>query len=278
MARIEFIGVPSQSGRLPVAHTRLGVDGDGEAFPERVILFESPRSLTPPDQDGDPDLKLIVVSGLDLDCVMDGALLAAGSAILAVTRAGASRNRVFADIVESGETGSGADISFERRGGANAGVLTLSDSCSRGERDDLSGPALVEALVEAGLQPVRYAVSPDDRAVITGRLVSWCDDGSCDLVLTTGGTGLSPTDCTPEATMDTIERQVPGIPELMRQKSAETVQTSWLSRSVAGIRGQTLIVNLPGSRKGAVECFGHIRHLLGHALEIAGGRVSRCGG
>lgn len=278
MARIEFIGVPSQSGRLPVAHTRLGVDGDGEALPERVVLFESPRNLTPPDQDGDPDLKLIAVSDLDLDSVMDGALLLAGSAVLTIIRTGASRNRVFADVVESGETGSGEDLSFERRGRANAGVLTLSDSCSRGEREDLSGPALVEALVEAGLQPVRYAVSPDDRAVITGRLISWCDDGSCDLILTTGGTGLSPSDSTPEATMDAIERQVPGIPELMRQKSAETVQTSWLSRSVAGIRGGTLVVNLPGSRKGAVECFGYIRHLLGHALEVAGGRVSRCGG
>jgi len=278
MARIRFICVPSQSGRLPVANTRLGVDGNGEAFPERVILFESSGSLTPPDQDGDPHLKLIVVGNLDLDCVMDGALLAAGSAVLAVVRDGASANRAFADVVESGEMGSGADLSFERRGTANAGILTVSDSCSGGEREDLSGPALVEALVEAGLQPVRYAVSPDDRAAITEKLVSWCDDGSCDLVVTTGGTGLSPSDFTPEASMDAIERQVPGIPELMRQKSAETVQTSWLSRSVAGIRGRTLIVNLPGSRKGAVECFGHIRPLLGHALEIAGGRVSRCGG
>jgi len=161
---------------------------------------------------------------------------------------------------------------------ARAGVMTVSDSCSRGEREDGSGPALREALEGAGFTVTRVAVVPDDRPRIAALLGGWCDEGSCDLILTTGGTGFSPTDCTPEAMHDVIQRWVPGLPEMLRAKSAGKVETAWLSRGLAGIRGTTLIVNLPGSRRAATECFEFLVPLLPHALEVLAGRTFRCGG
>ncbi len=223
-------------------------------------------------------MKLIAVSDLDLDCIRQGALLKAGRAVLAVFRDDASRDRVKAEVIEAGEFGCGDSVTFERTGAGNAGVITVSDTCSEGGREDLSGPALVEALEAAGFHAVRYAIEPDDRERISGRLRSWCDDCSCDIILTTGGTGLSPRDITPEATLDVLERVVPGIPEMIRLKSAETVPNAWLSRAVAGIRTRTLMVNLPGSRRGAVESFSHMLPILGHAIEVAGGKAGRCGG
>lgn len=161
---------------------------------------------------------------------------------------------------------------------ARAGVLTVSDSCSRGEREDGSGPVLREALEGAGFSVSRHAVVPDERPRIAALLRDWCDEGSCDLILTTGGTGFSPTDCTPEAMHDVVQRWVPGLPEMLRAKSAGRVETAWLSRGLAGIRGMTLVVNLPGSRKAAAECFELLVPLLPHALEVLAGRTFRCGG
>jgi molybdenum cofactor synthesis domain-containing protein len=162
--------------------------------------------------------------------------------------------------------------------GARAGILTVSDSCSRGEREDASGPALQAAARACGLEISRHAVVPDDRQSIASMLRQWCDDGACDLILTTGGTGFSPTDCTPEAMLEVVEKWVPGLSEMIRLKSSEKVQTSWLSRGTAGIRSRTLIVNLPGSRKAVEECFAFLLPLLPHALEVLTGRAYRCGG
>jgi molybdopterin adenylyltransferase len=162
--------------------------------------------------------------------------------------------------------------------GARTGILTVSDSCSRGERKDASGPALCRAAESAGFAVVHAAVVADDRPRIAGTLRDWCDDASCDLILTTGGTGLSPTDCTPEAMLEVVQRWVPGLSELIRLKSAESVPTAWLSRGMAGIRGTTLIVNLPGSTKAVEECFAILLPLLPHALEVLGGKAYRCGG
>lgn len=279
MARVEYIGIPSPDGHVPVASTRLGVDATGEPTPGRVVLFDSSgRTSGPEGSSADGKLTLLAASDLDARSITGGTLLEVGCAVIAVIRGDDDDPRLLADVIEPGEVDCGDAVAFQRTGGGNAGVLTLSDSCAGGEREDLSGPALIEALEAAGFRAVRYAVEPDDREAICARLGAWCDDGSCDLILTTGGTGLSPRDCTPEATLDMIERLVPGIPELVRSKSAETVPTAWLSRAVAGIRGGTLIANLPGSRKGAVESLGFMLPLLPHALEVAGGRVSRCGG
>jgi molybdenum cofactor synthesis domain-containing protein len=144
-------------------------------------------------------------------------------------------------------------------------VLTISDSAAAGKREDLSGPEARRILEEAGFEVSGVEVLPDDQADIESRLRRACDQDFA-LVVTTGGTGLSPRDATPEATQAVIERSVPGIPELMRLESLKVTPRAALSRAVAGIRGSTLIINLPGSVKGVRECLGAIRPILSHAV------------
>ena len=156
------------------------------------------------------------------------------------------------------------------------GILTVSDKGARGEREDRSGPAL-RAMVEAAGWPVaRAGVVPDDAARIREALLAWSDEG-LDLVLTTGGTGFAPRDVTPEATRAVIEREAPGLAEAMRRAGAEKTPTAILSRAVAGIRKSTLIVNLPGSERGARESLAAILPALGHGLETLRGEASECG-
>jgi len=150
------------------------------------------------------------------------------------------------------------------------GVLTVSDRSARGERDDLSGPAVAEAVVARlpGAEVMARGVAPDERAEIAARLMHWADTLRLDLILTTGGTGFAPRDVTPEATRDVIDREAPGLAEAMRADSLRVTPHAMLSRSVAGIRGRTLIVNLPGSPKGAVENLATIVSVLPHAIEL----------
>jgi molybdenum cofactor synthesis domain-containing protein len=147
-------------------------------------------------------------------------------------------------------------------------VLTISDSASRGEREDLSGPAVVAEL--AGINPeiVATEILPDDRDRIAARLRHYCDSEAADLIITTGGTGLSGRDVTPEATKDVIEREAPGLAELMRAESLKITPLGALSRSVCGTRGRTLIINLPGSMRGARENLGAITRILPHAVSL----------
>ncbi len=153
-------------------------------------------------------------------------------------------------------------------------VLTISDSAARGGREDLSGPALVEELQHLGAEIVATEILPDDRPVIARRLVDYAERADVNLILTTGGTGLSPRDQTPEATREVIEREVPGIPEAIRLKGVfESTPFAMLSRGVAGIRAGTLIINLPGSVRGAREGFAVIRGVLRHALETLVGEA-----
>ncbi len=147
-------------------------------------------------------------------------------------------------------------------------VLTISDRSSRGERDDASGPALVEAVHAQGWEIVKTRIVPDEQAVIQQTLVEWCDEQKVSLILTTGGTGFSPRDVTPEATQAVIHRAAPGLAEAMRQESLRITPHAMLSRAVAGIRGATLIVNLPGSPKAAVENFNVILPVLPHAIDL----------
>jgi len=157
------------------------------------------------------------------------------------------------------------------------GVLTVSDSTSRGEREDLSGPLIIELLTEAGYTSSGYSVVPDEVARISQVLTDWSLEGTIDMIITTGGTGFSPRDVTPEATKYGCDRDVPGIPEMLRSRSAEKVSAAWLSRGVAGICEKTLIINLPGSSKAVRECIGFLLPILDHALEVLSGNVTRCG-
>ena len=157
-----------------------------------------------------------------------------------------------------------------------AAVITLSDSGYAGGREDKSGPAVRAMAEEAGFQVVWTALLPDDRAGLARELRRLCDGDLADLILTTGGTGFSPKDVTPEATMDVVERPVPGIPEAMRWYSLQHTPRAMLSRAAAGIRGRTLIVNLPGSPKAARECLEAILPALHHGLEILRGTTGEC--
>jgi molybdenum cofactor synthesis domain-containing protein len=157
-----------------------------------------------------------------------------------------------------------------------AGILTLSDKGARGERTDLSGPALTEWLSRKGVETAAYEMIPDDMDQISGKLAEWSDSGSLDIILTTGGTGVSPRDVTPEATMKILERVIPGFGELMRFKSLAKTPSAAISRAVAGIRGRTLIINLPGSPKGAVENLEAVWAAVPHAVAKIQGDPSDC--
>jgi molybdopterin adenylyltransferase len=148
------------------------------------------------------------------------------------------------------------------------GILTISDRSSTGERPDESGPALAKAVVEHGWQTVRTAIIPDNLETIKHTLTEWADSGALDVILTTGGTGFSPRDVTPEATVAVIERSAPGLAEVMRAVSLRVTPHAMLSRSAAGIRARTLIVNLPGSPRGAKENLAVIIPVIPHAVQL----------
>jgi molybdenum cofactor synthesis domain-containing protein len=155
-------------------------------------------------------------------------------------------------------------------------ILTASDKGSKGERYDQSAAVIKEKLSKFNAKLIDYIILPDEREIIATELKKMCDTTEVELILTTGGTGFSPRDITPEATLDVIERQAMGIPEAMRQKSLEITSRAMLSRAVAGIRGKTLIINLPGSPKAVSECLDVILDVLPHALEILSGHGGEC--
>ena len=148
------------------------------------------------------------------------------------------------------------------------GILTLSDRSASGERVDASGPALADLIRAQNWSVAKQAILPDDESAIRAILIEWADSGEVDVILTTGGTGFAPRDITPEATRAVIEREAPGLAETMRAESLKKTPHAMLSRAVAGIRGHTLIVNLPGSPKGAVENLQTMLPVLPHAIQL----------
>ncbi|GFO57206.1 molybdenum cofactor biosynthesis protein [Geomonas sp. Red276] len=158
-----------------------------------------------------------------------------------------------------------------------AAILTLSDRCSTGERLDGSGPALKLWLEERGVTVAAVEVIPDESELISERLTEWADSGRYQLILTTGGTGVSPRDVTPESTERILDRILPGFGEVMRMESLKKTPNAIISRAVAGIRKTTLIINLPGSPKGATECLAFVWAAVPHAVDKIQGDPSECG-
>jgi molybdopterin adenylyltransferase len=150
-------------------------------------------------------------------------------------------------------------------------LVTISDSAAQGARPDRSGPALAERCVALGWEIVSTEIVPDEREKIEERLASLGDSGAVDLILTTGGTGVGPRDSTPEATAAICSKLVPGIGEAMREKGRQGNPRAALSRAVAGVRGGSLILNVPGSPRGAVESLDAVAEILPHAVKVVGG-------
>jgi len=151
------------------------------------------------------------------------------------------------------------------------GILTVSDKGARGERADTSGEAVRELLASVEATVERYEVVPDEKEAIASRLREWADEADLALIVTNGGTGLSPRDVTPEATLSVVERLVPGMAEAMRQEGLKHTPMSMISRAVVGVRGRTLIVNLPGSERGVRESLTYLLPVLPHAVEMVRG-------
>ena len=156
-------------------------------------------------------------------------------------------------------------------------ILTVSDKGSRGERVDTAGPAVKDCLKDFQIELAAAEIVPDEKHVISQALMRYCDQLQCDLVFTTGGTGFSPRDVTPEATADVIDRAVPGIPEAMRAGSLQITPKAMLSRAAAGIRKKTLIINLSGSEKAVREQLAVILPVIKHAVDVLRGEGNECG-
>ncbi len=157
------------------------------------------------------------------------------------------------------------------------GILTISDRGSKGERQDKSGEAIREVLSGMDVSVTHYDMVPDEQDLIVEKLVEWADKDNLDVVITTGGTGLTPRDVTPEATLAVVDRIVPGFAEAMRAESLKKTPHAMLSRAMVGTRGKCLIVNLPGSPKAVRECLEVILPALPHAVETLKGQAGECG-
>ena len=189
------------------------------------------------------------------------------------------REGIFAEVIAEGSIRPGDNITIELPSPDRkfrAAVVVLSDKASHGEREDLSGKTAMDMLASAGYEIIETVIIPDDKERIITELKRLSDGREADLIVTSGGTGFSLRDNTPEATMAVADRNAPGIAEYMRLKSMELTDRAMLSRAVSVIRGQTLIVNLPGSPKAVEECLGFIMNGLDHGLRILRGSAGEC--
>ena len=239
----------------------------------------------------------LLVEGIDLKRLPVGTVLKAGTAMLRLTQIGKEchsgcairertgdcimpREGVFAEVLEGGEIRAGdimtAQLPDPERP-FRAAVITLSDKAFRGERKDESGPAAVRMLEEAGYEVFETVLLPDEPELLKKELCRLADQRQADLVITSGGTGFSPRDRTPEATLAAADRNAPGIAEYIRMRSMEITDRAMLSRGVSVIRKNTLIINLPGSPKAVQESLGFILDGLSHGLKVLRNSVSECG-
>ena len=238
----------------------------------------------------------LVVDGLDFRNLPVGSRFGTGDAVLEMTQIGKEchsdciirqktgdcimpREGVFARVLKGGKVSVGDELVLlppEENPPLRAAVITLSDKGSRGEREDLSGPLIVEMLTEAGYRVEETLLLPDGIQPLKNQLIRLADGRQMDLILTTGGTGFAPTDVTPEATMAVADRNAPGIVEAMRAYSLSITPRAMLSRAASVLRGRTLIVNLPGSPKAVKEHLEYILPSLEHGILLEGGRDGEC--
>ena len=313
MGKILAVCVSGQKGtpKKNVGWARLvenhGLDGDAHAgegprqvslLPvEQVELFRENGAKV---EDGDFGENLLV-RGLDLKSLPIGARLKCGEALLEMTMIGKvchspchigqrmgdcimPREGVFARVLRSGQVRVGDEVTVlpaavsDGRGAGpfKAAVITVSDRGAAGEREDQSGEAAKRILAENGYALAVYRVLPDEEDELAETLKTLCDEGAADLIVTTGGTGFSPRDRTPEATLRVIEREAGGLVQAMLWSGLKITPRAMLSRAVAGLRGGTLIVNLPGSPKAVEENLSCIIGSLGHGLEVLKGTVKEC--
>ncbi|MBQ2679265.1 MAG: MOSC domain-containing protein [Firmicutes bacterium] len=238
----------------------------------------------------------IAASGLDFSKINIGAILKAGSVLLEVTQIGKKCHTncsifektgkcimpefgIFAKVLKSGTVSQGDDIYIleENNLPYSVSVITLSDRASQGRREDISGKTVIEICEKNGFIIKSYDILPDEREPLQELMKKICDENISDLIITSGGTGLSPRDITPEATFAIAEKNVPGIAEAMRANSLPYTKKAALSRGVSVIRKNTLIINLPGSPKAVEENLSYIIDILPHALDVLTGKVSDCG-
>jgi len=234
----------------------------------------------------------LTIANLNVASLPVGTYLQAGETLLEVTQIGKKchhhceifqqvgecvmpKEGIFARVLAGGKIAVGDHIAIWR--GIPVAVITASDKGAKGEREDLSGQEIERMIAEIGGKVIDYRILPDDIETLASTMVELTDQVGAALVLTTGGTGFSPRDFTPEATLKVIERQVPGLPEAMRRESFAKTPRAMLSRAMAGIRGKSLIINLPGSPKGVRECLQVIMPVLPHAVEILRGTSGECG-
>ena len=239
----------------------------------------------------------LLVEGIDLKQLPVGSTLRCGTVLLRMTQIGKDchsdcairrrtgdcimpREGVFAEVLEGGEIRAGDIITAQMPDPDRpfrAAVITLSDKASRGEREDASGPEAVRILEAAGYEIIETILLPDEPEMLKKALCRLADQRQADLVVTSGGTGFSPRDRTPEATMAVADRNAPGIAEYIRMKSMEVTSRAMLSRGTSVIRKGTLIINLPGSPKAVKESLGFILGSLEHGLKVLRGGVNECG-
>jgi len=267
-----------------------GIVGDAHAGPGRrqvsLLADESAATMRAAGADVGPGdfAENVTCEGLRVQRLPLGARLRLGAALVEVTQIGKEcherceifqqvgdcvmpREGIFVRVLEGGELRAGDLIQIERTSLIRAAVLTVSDKGSRGERADVSGDALEEGLRGLGVDAVERALVPDEAELIAAELRHWADETPVNLVLTTGGTGMTSRDVTPEATLAVLERQASGFAEALRAGSLATTPQAMLSRAVSGIRGRTLIINLPGSPRACREQLAMIAAALPHGVE-----------
>jgi molybdenum cofactor synthesis domain-containing protein len=294
--RVISVNVAAEKGvrKQPVASVTLvaehGVEGDAHAGPwhRQVSLLanESIEKMKPACPSVDPGAfgENLTTEGIVVYELPVGARLRVAGTLLEVTQIGKichdrcaifhqagdcvmPREGIFVRVLEGGDVKAGDEISLEKQSLIHAAVLTVSDKGSRGEREDTSGDALEEALHGLGASAVERAIVPDEADQIAVELRRWADETQVNLILTTGGTGMTTRDITPEATLAVLDRQAPGFAEAMRAGSLAKTPHAMISRAVSGIRGKTLIVNMPGSPRACREQFAMIAPALPHAVE-----------